>query len=101
MFILWKMSQEYQKRSKEKDHELIGEIDKRDRRNETQQKAFHEFATQTQTSMTKHITDNTNALTSFTTAVHENTKVTHALSQHLAEHHVPVVNQIHVDSKKI
>lgn len=87
LFILWKMYDASQKRLKEKDQEVLAEIDKRDKRNEESQKVFNKYAEETQRSMMKHINDNTNALSSFTAAVHENTKVTHALSQHLAEHH--------------
>lgn len=87
IWIMYKMFQSYQSRAKEKDQELIVEIDKRDRRNDELQRAFHEFATKTQESMNKHISENTIALTSFTESVRESTKVTHALSKHIAEHH--------------
>lgn len=101
IFILYKMFLSYQARSKEKDTELIQEIDKRDKRNDESQKVFHEYAKSTQESMTKHINDNTRALNTFTTSVQENTKIMQKVNDHLmSPHSAPVINQVTVEGNK-
>ncbi len=98
--MLWKTFDLMQKRIKEKDVELLAEIDKRDKRLDASQKVFHDFAERTRESTMKHIADNTTALINFTTSVKENTRVTQQLGQHLSEHHpAPTITQVNVDSK--
>lgn len=87
-------------RFKEKDAELITEIDKRDKRNEDAQKVFHEFATKTHDSMVKQLSDNTKALTTFSVSVQENIKVLNKVNEQLNNTHSPVIIQNNQGEKK-
>jgi hypothetical protein len=98
IFIMYKIHQSNAEankvnalRMKEKDQELIAEIDKRDTRNENQQRAFNEHVTKVHESMTKQLSENTKALTYNASALHENTKVMQRVQEHLGTPHGNVV----------
>lgn len=80
-------------RFKEKDQELITEIDKRDKRNEDAQKVFHDFAIKTHESMAKQINENTKALTTFSASVQENTRTLAKVNEHLNGPHTNILIQ--------
>lgn len=93
IFIMWKMYTSSFTRLKEKDQELIVEIDKRDKRNEDQQRTFIDFTSKIHESNTLQLSKNTEALALNTSAFHENTKVVKYFSEHLTDHNRPVIIQ--------
>lgn len=92
LWILWKMYDSSQKRFKEKDTELINEIDKRDKRNDAQQKTFADYTIKLHDSTMKQIAENTKALTHNASALSENTKVMQRVSDHLNSPHLIIQN---------
>lgn len=86
-------------RMKEKDQELISEIDKRDRRNEDQQKSFNNHITKVHESTTAQLSENTKALTGAAIALEQNLKVMESVNNHLQAPH-PVFIQNNADGKK-
>lgn len=95
LWILWKMYDSSQKRFKEKDQELIIEIDKRDKRNDAQQQTFANYTTKIHDSTTKQLAENTKALSNNAIALQDNTKVMRQVSEHLNQPHnqQPVIIQ--------
>lgn len=76
IWVMFLMFKSYQQRSKEKDSELLAEIEKRDARNESQQKTFTDYTMRLHESTTGKLSENTVALL-------ENTRVMTLVSQHL------------------
>lgn len=75
---------------KEKDGQLIMEIDKRDKRLEERDKTFNAFSLKVQEGTTKQLSENTLALK-------ENTRIMQKVTEHL--NLPPVVNQIKVEKQ--
>ncbi len=108
IFIMWKMYDSSTKeraaislRFKEKDQELVSEIDKRDHRNDAQQKAFMEYNHKLSDNMLKHINEGSKALLHNTSALQENTKIMLKMNEHLnlPPHNAPVIIQNNTGEK--
>lgn len=88
-------------RFKEKDQELIAEIDKRDNRNDQIQRDFKDHVVKVHDSMTKQLSENTKALSHNALALQENTKVMQRVSDHLnTPHNLVIQNNPAVPQKQ-
>lgn len=97
LYLQSKSANETQKvmiaRLKEKDAELITEIDKRDTRNDQKDKDFKGFVDGVIKETNNRISENTKALAQNATALNDNIKVMKSVKEHLSQPHSPIVIQ--------